>query len=719
MCISKFTSISKKAITALCIAAFCIISQECASNEHDPFTSYNGYSITLPPNYSAEDAKWTEYLFTHLQKRSMKSKKITYLTVDKDFYELQVRILPSLKHDFQIDCSKGKILLSAHDSSTLLWLIYQLMKNIGDEDEAIDASDLPPAILNLKDSVGDFPFEYREAYLPNNINSDFSNLMGVNNVDQDWGLWGHHLPQVIGKNPNPSVFATVDGQKYEDQLCFSSEILLQDMTQYILSNFGDGRNGKKKFRFAIFPNDDPVSCTCELCKRKGNTATNATPAVTDAIIKLAKRFPNYQFFTSSYLSTSVLPTEKLPSNVGVIISTMNIYPMKSGKSVESSKFTDLVERWLKLTSTVYVWDYINNFDDYFTPFPILKIEQQRIQYFRRLGVKGVFLNGSGTQYSSLCDLHHFVLSSLLINPDFVIDDLVQKYLLQSYPSLGKRLADDYIKMLDEAMQSNKVLNIYGGIDDNLKSCFKPSSFLALYNDVHRGVSKTNGEEHDRLVQLDAALSLARLELSRTQPQSSFGCLVGNGTGIRPEIKDYMAALSNYSKYENMPFYRENSGDVAQYISDWQQYILNVSHNNLLEGKAVIALTKLDEDYQRVEILTDGIHGLPSNYHSGWLISSVGSSLNFSLPVVRSAKTFKISFLHAPKYHLMAPQKVVLLKNGRVFATYRPSVHPSLPFQMIEVGGTVNLSDASSLEVHIVRADGKRQNIACDEIQLNP
>jgi hypothetical protein len=43
----------------------------------------------------------------------------------------------------------------------------------------------------------------------------------------------------------------------------------------------------------------------------------------------------------------------------------------------------------------------------------------------------------------------------------------------------------------------------------------------------------------------------------------------------------------------------------------------------------------------------------------------------------------------------------------------------MPYQMIEIGGEVNLSDATSLIVRLVRANGKRKNIACDEIQLNP
>jgi hypothetical protein len=150
--------------------------------------------------------------------------------------------------------------------------------------------------------------------------------------------------------------------------------------------------------------------------------------------------------------------------------------------------------------------------------------------------------------------------------------------------------------------------------------------------------------------------------------------------------------------------------------------LPAQFNNLLNGKEPRALTPLDKGYEDVRILTDGIHGLPSNYHSGWLISSVGTALELSIPIktVRKTKIFRISFLHCPRFHLFVPQQVELLKNGKIYKTYNPVVSDSnMPYQMIEIGGEVNLSDATSLIVRLVRANGKRKNIACDEIQLNP
>ena len=55
-------------------------------------------------------------------------------------------------------------------------------------------------------------------------------------------------------------------------------------------------------------------------------------------------------------------------------------------------------------NNIYIWDYINNFDDYLTPFPILKIAQQRLQFFKQHGASGIFFNGSGYSYSSFDEM---------------------------------------------------------------------------------------------------------------------------------------------------------------------------------------------------------------------------------------------------------------------------------------------------------------------------
>ncbi len=57
--------------------------------------------------------------------------------------------------------------------------------------------------------------------------------------------------------------------------------------------------------------------------------------------------------------------------------------------------------------------YERNYDDYLSPFPCLLVMQQRLELYRQLGIKGVFVNGSGDDYSAFDDMQTHVLALLL------------------------------------------------------------------------------------------------------------------------------------------------------------------------------------------------------------------------------------------------------------------------------------------------------------------
>jgi hypothetical protein len=95
----------------------------------------------------------------------------------------------------------------------MLWLQYQLIKKISKEDPRIDGSDLPPALINLNDTCGSFAFDYQSIYSPYGLNPDQTGVIGLNNFDDSWGIWGHNLRKVLGKEAE-KVYATIHGCPY-------------------------------------------------------------------------------------------------------------------------------------------------------------------------------------------------------------------------------------------------------------------------------------------------------------------------------------------------------------------------------------------------------------------------------------------------------------------------------------------------------------------------
>ena len=192
-------------------------------------------------------------------------------------------------------------------------------------------------------------------------------------------LWLRTEPKTMRREKTPLGVATAIPVSYTHldhrQFCFSSEDLYTRLVAYILDNYGDGtvKNGPNKgqvhgSRFCIMPDDNNIVCQCEKCRQAGNTAQSATSAVVKLMQKVAERFPNHRFFTTSYLTTKNPPSMRMPENTGVLISAID-FPLSYGfeSTSQAADFAAKIKKWRAVTPNIYVWDYMRNFDDYLTP----------------------------------------------------------------------------------------------------------------------------------------------------------------------------------------------------------------------------------------------------------------------------------------------------------------------------------------------------------------
>ena len=220
-------------------------------------------------------------------------------------------------------------------------------------------------------------------------------IAASHNVDFDWGLWGHNLPRVVGGSADERVYALHDGTRDHSQFCFSSEQLYDRIVAYVVDNYGEGAaptapqtGGLEQAgtRFCIMPNDNAVVCQCEECRKAGNDSQSAMPAVARLLRRLAERFPHHSFFTTTYLTTRQAPQGSLPENTGVIISAIDL-PLRYGTTQTEAwrEFAAQVNAWKKVVRQVYVWDYMRNYDDYLTPFPVVGILRERLAAFQSVG----------------------------------------------------------------------------------------------------------------------------------------------------------------------------------------------------------------------------------------------------------------------------------------------------------------------------------------------
>lgn len=542
----------------------------------------------------------------------------------------------------------------------------------------------------------DSPFEYKEIYLPEKDSEEAKDL-GLNNLDADWGIWGHNLHTVLPQNSAPSIYALVKGNRTDEQYCFSSDKLYEYIVTYIEDNYGE----RKQQRFAILPNDNAMVCTCELCLSHGNTTNNATPAVSYMLERLAKRFDGHLFFTSYYMSTREVPDHEMPKNTGVLVSTMS-YPLQATGTDAEYNFQNLLKRWSEKMEHVYVWDYINDFDDYMTPFPIMGIMQRRLQMYKDAGVKGVFLNGSGTDYSTFSQLHHNIIGKLLLNPDNDWKALLTEYCSKNYPTAGELISNFVLEQEQWAAEKNKALPLYCGVREALTTYLPEQSFTKFHDSLGAAISQAEDKERKDLETMWQAMALTRLELNRINHSTD------NSSRFLEGLKQLPA--------KEIRAYSESFWYIDNYVKEYQEMLSHkaASKRNLLLGKQLQPMTALDEEYSDISILTDGLLGLPSNYHCGLMLSSADPHLKIAIPRIGGMKQLNVYLVNNPKYHIILPERVTLSTGNRELGTVVPATSDADPQRAV---ATFNIpSNVSGTLILTIRRDKADRTMAIDEIE---
>ena len=734
MCSSSYIS---KVVAGLCV---CLMLFACGSRKSAVKPSR--YYCIEGATSAKSDNKMAEYLARHMQARS-DAKILVSEATEPDHYYVSVHVGDDFGGDYAIESNKNSCALSARDERIMTWLLYQFIKREGDA-HGLRVDDLPPSILPDHDTVYTFPFEYRDIYMPINQNPDMTHIMGINSLEIDWAIWGHQMARVLGSNGdsnygyhnlNQELFAQSGGITHTEQFCFSSDKLFDLTVQYITEQFGDGSD--HPCRFTIGPNDNSIACECRACQAIGNTRRNATPAVTRFVEKLAMRFPKHMFFIPGYSTTFSVPDHRLPDNVGVFLSAID-YPRAANNS-ESPKaqlFFKRLDEWKEVTNTVYIWDYICNFDDYLTPYPILYVMQQRLREYRDRGVKGIFLNGSGYYYSTLQEAYTFILADLLINPDVDIEPIIRKYFDDAMPNIGQYISEVFLVMERLAWERGKELPLYGGIEDAFDSYLTESVYRDMYDKFFSLANRTM-THRERVIyeKTGQIVSYSYLEACRLYglKEGGYAIKTDKGWEVKPQV---LAALQNLKKtfteddmfiltgndrasMDHMDRINEEGVYIADYETECETWLDYKTWNNDNIIGVPLTVHAIRGDVV-TDKLTDGVIGISQNYHWGWQIYPQ-ARLTIELPAesLRGASEIVLGFLNYERHRMAPPAEVELWCDGNLEATFhRESLADWFDEgEKVVYRARISLPPVNQAELRFSRSRSHAPYFAIDEIVI--
>jgi len=670
---------------------------------------------------TTEGERWASYLFTHLQKRSEDKKVILRMRQEEKppqgYFHLHIQVNPELPFDYEIKNGKAALFLTVKDNRTMLWLIYQLIDRIGEANNYIHNEDLPPAYIDFKDQARNFDFSYREPHYQPNTDSDYAGILGTNQLDADWGIWGHNLSKVV--EAREANYAKLDGKPIPEQLCFSSPDLLEQTKAYIVDNFGDGEQGHGN-HFMLAPEDNAIACTCEACTAAGNKVGDASAAVFVFLEKISALFPNHQFFTTVYGSVKSPPKGKLPRNVGVLLSTIDLPKGVSFKDdKEFNAFKKKVNTGTLKTSKLYLWDYSMNFDDYLTVQPSLLGMQAQWKDFKAMGIKGIFLNASGYDYSSLDDLKTYVAAALMHDVNLSVEQLLQAYLQRFYPKSASILVSYLIAQEKQSFQG-KGYGMFAGFANIQQTYLMEERFTTCYKDLEKLLPQVTGLERKKLQKLMLGMGFSKLQLAYQKGLDSGGEfeIKNDQVQVKADILRLMEDLRTGFSANGITLYKEADGDISDYIAAWESYAGWRQQRNRLTVSQVKWIQPGDNNKEAMHTCLNGILGFPQDYQQGWFTSNQDIAFEVNFNDLQGTKEMFIRFLVNEKHRFNVPSAIEIHQSGKLinklkFGLIKEEESPVkeivIPFQDVDL--------SKPILVRILKATQENKRLAIDELQL--
>ena len=162
-------------------------------------------------------------------------------------------------------------------------------------------------------------------------------------------------------------------------------------------------------------------------------------------------------------------------------------------------------------------------------------------------------------------------------------------------------------------------------------------------------------------------------------------------------------------------YSESCNFIEDYMMDYGNMLLYAGKlkNNPLRGVTLVPMTPLDEDYSDITMLTDGLIGLPSNYHCGQMLSSADPALKIAIPAVAGLRELSVSLTRNPRYHIALPREVILTAGQSEIGRAVPVPLADTPSRAV-VTFRLPTHLADTLLLTIVRNTDER-TMAIDEI----
>lgn len=272
-------------------------------------------------------------------------------------------------------------------------------------------------------------------------------------------FWIHTLMEGVGRilpvgtfNGHPDWFALINGNRSLNQVCFSSQGLLDFVISHIPAT--------NKI-ISISYNDNFEWCGCDKCKGKVPSSL-----LIGFINNVARRYPSKQFSTLCYQQTQTPSIKPLP-NVQVMLTTITVpkdKPIEFGDRGEAIEFRSDLAGWLALTKNILIWDYTCNFRHLLMPFPITRNIGRNIHWYNRMGVRQYLIQNNSGPGHEFSEMKSHIIEQMMYCPNQDPDKVMEAF-GSSYFGKAWVYIKEYIELLEVEQRKGKWCLNWGSAEE--------------------------------------------------------------------------------------------------------------------------------------------------------------------------------------------------------------------------------------------------------------
>lgn len=513
-------------------------------------------------------------------------------------------------------------------------------------------------------------FAYRELHMPMSRwdpqYRDWHKL-DAKEGKNEWGMFVHTFDDFIPAqhffNEHPEYFSFLNVKRVPDgQLCLSNPTVFSIVMDSLRSRMS---LKPEALYWSVSQNDTYKPCECEPCKEQYQEYGGYSGAMIHFVNKVAAEFPDKVISTLAYQYTRSAPTNITPAdNVNIMFCSIECNrsrPLTTDPSSES--FRKDTEDWCKLTSNIFMWDYVVQFRNLVSPFPNFRVLQPNIQYFRDNGMQMMFQQGSGGLISEFVELRSYIIAKLLWNPDADVDRLMEDFCMGYYGDAGEYILQYIRTMHDNLDETGGDLGIYGYPYDGINTYLTPTmmdQYSSIFDQAEKAVeSQPEFLQRIKIARLPLEFAILDISLRDVNEDLSYFSKEDDTWVVKEDMLSRLDELTALAKQAGIARYWEHGNYPDDYSETVRRYATTSMQPNIALSKPAQLAIPASDKYPvgGASALTDGLKGI-NDYHFNWL-GFEGPDLEAIIDLGEETKISKIEmdFLQEIKSWVFLPENV--------------------------------------------------------------